>query len=52
MIDVYILCAYVVISGSFAKTETEQKKKQYEIKRGKIHTRETSRCPYRAFGRH
>jgi hypothetical protein len=29
----------------FAKTtETDQKKKQYEIKKGKIHTREKRKC--------
>jgi hypothetical protein len=41
VIEVYIFC----VCRSFAKTtETERKKKQYEIKQGKIHTREKRKC--------
>jgi hypothetical protein len=41
VIEVYVLC----VCRSFAKTtETDQKKKQYEIKQGKIHTREKRKC--------
>jgi uncharacterized membrane protein len=30
MIDIYILCVFVVICSLLAKTETKQKKKQYK----------------------